>query len=170
MNVAFLGNAGVDLLEEIQKLSGPALVAFSDHEARGDVESREQRRCAVTDIIVDPALANAEPSSARLAARHPAPGWAARRAGARRSRRLARAGRVSDVSVGLSAPPVARSAGPAWRSLSAPRDAGGPRSADSRSGHRPWPARRCRRSGPPRHRGCGRACDLVHAGPATSGA
>lgn len=51
VNVEAIRDAGVDLLEKIQKLGGPvALVAFADHESGSDVEGREQRRCAVADI------------------------------------------------------------------------------------------------------------------------
>ena len=55
-----LRNAGVDLLEEVQKLGAAvAFVAFSYDEAGGDVERGEQRNRAVADIGVVPAFRNA---------------------------------------------------------------------------------------------------------------
>jgi hypothetical protein len=47
----------VDLLEEVEKLGRTmALVAFADDKTRGDVERREQRRCAVANVAVGAAL------------------------------------------------------------------------------------------------------------------
>src|SRR5438105_14918737 len=46
MNVETLGNAHVDLLQEVQELrSSMTLVAFADHKAGSDIEGCEQRRC-----------------------------------------------------------------------------------------------------------------------------
>jgi hypothetical protein len=60
VNVEAVRDAGVDLLEKIQKLGRPvALVAFADHEAGSDVEGCKQRRCAVADISMGPPLGNA---------------------------------------------------------------------------------------------------------------
>ena len=60
MDVETLGNARVDLLQEIQELGGAmAFVAFADHKAGRDVEGREQRCCAVADIRVSSALRDA---------------------------------------------------------------------------------------------------------------
>src|SRR4029077_10753438 len=59
-NVETLGNAHVDLLQEVQELrSSMTLVAFADHKAGSDIEGCEQRRCAVADIRVSPALRDA---------------------------------------------------------------------------------------------------------------
>jgi hypothetical protein len=58
VNVEAIRDAGVDLLEKIQKLGSPvALVAFADHKSGSDVEGREQRRCAVADIRMGSASA-----------------------------------------------------------------------------------------------------------------
>src|SRR2546430_13691518 len=55
MNVETLGNARVDLLQEVQELrSSMTLVGFADHKAGSDIEGCEQRRCAVADIRVSP--------------------------------------------------------------------------------------------------------------------
>ena len=60
MDVEALGNARVDLLQEIKKLGGAmAFVAFADHKAGRDVEGREQRRCAVADVRVSSAFRDA---------------------------------------------------------------------------------------------------------------
>src|SRR4029453_9434622 len=57
------------LLEEVQKLGGPVpLVAFANHDAGGDVESCEQRGCAMPNIGMGSPLWHAPPSSAGPAA------------------------------------------------------------------------------------------------------
>jgi hypothetical protein len=67
LNIEAVRNLRVDLLEEIEKLGAVALVAFADHEARSDVEGREQRRRAVADMRVSPGLFSSTLStSARL--------------------------------------------------------------------------------------------------------
>lgn len=59
VDVDALRNMCIDLLQEVQKLRGSvALVAFANHKARSDIESREKRRCAMTHVRVCPALGN----------------------------------------------------------------------------------------------------------------
>ena len=60
VDIETLRDTGVDLLEKVEKLGrAVALVAFTDHEARGDIEGCEQGSGAVTDIAMGPALGNA---------------------------------------------------------------------------------------------------------------
>ena len=60
VNVEALWNTSIDLLEKIEKLSGSmALVAFTDHESRRDIERRKERSCAVTNIRMGAAFRNA---------------------------------------------------------------------------------------------------------------
>ena len=57
VDVQIIGNATIDLLEEIEEFPGPvALIALADDEARGNVERGEQGCGSVADIIVRPAL------------------------------------------------------------------------------------------------------------------
>lgn len=60
MDIEVPSNPRVDLLEEVEKLGRTmALVAFAGDEARGDVERREQLRCAVANVAVGAALGHA---------------------------------------------------------------------------------------------------------------
>jgi hypothetical protein len=54
VDVEISGNLSVDLFEEVKKLV--PLVALTDDKAEGDVERCEQRRRAMTEIVVRSAL------------------------------------------------------------------------------------------------------------------
>jgi hypothetical protein len=54
VDVEISGNLSVDLFEEVKKLV--PLVALTDDKAEGDVERCEQRRRAMTEIVVSSAL------------------------------------------------------------------------------------------------------------------
>ena len=60
VDVEAIRNLRVDLFKKIEKLGGSvALVAFTDHKSGRNVEGREKRCCAVTDIGMGPAFWNA---------------------------------------------------------------------------------------------------------------
>ena len=60
VDVQLVGNASVDLLQEVEKLPGPvAPVALADDAARGDIEGCEQRGRSVALVIVSAPLGHA---------------------------------------------------------------------------------------------------------------